>query len=633
MKIKIDLDRDKYLTPFGIATVRDRYLDKKETSPQHAFARAAKYVSTYRGKTDWDMAQRIYDYASKTWFGFSSPILSNAGTSKGLPISCFLNYVPDSREGLSKHYDENIWLASNGGGIGGYWGAVRSDGTSTSHGSKSTGSIPFMKVVDSQMLAFNQGTTRRGSYAAYMDVSHPEIEEFLFMRKSSGGDANRKCLNLHHGINITDEFMTAVTKNIDWKLIDPHSKKVSKSINARELWRLILETRHETGEPYLHFVDTSNKSLPETQKKLGLSIKQSNLCSEITLPTDEDRTAVCCLSSVNLAKYDEWSTSPTFIPDMVRMLDNVLEHFIQATYDFSYDYKGEVLDMKVKEGMEGFTKAGYSAYRERSLGLGAMGFHTYLQKLNVPFEGPIATGQNLKMFKQIKELANKTSMELAEERGEAPDMEGTGMRNAHLLAVAPNATSSIICGGTSPSIEPIRANVFIHKTLNGSFQVRNRQLHNLLKQKWNNSEELQKEYDSDYQHFKDKIWQSISENTGSVKHLDFLTDLEKDVFKTADEIDQNWVIEHAAKRQEFICQAQSVNLFFVAPRVQAKQEEHDNFLRYTNKVHYQAWKKGLKSLYYLRSREGKSAENINMKVKRVRLEQEATEEECLSREA
>ena len=633
MKIKIDLERDNNLTPFGIATVQDRYLDKNETSPQHAFARAAKYVSTYRGTTDWDMAQRIYDYASNLWFGFSSPILSNAGTRKGLPISCFLNYVPDSRTGLSSHYDENIWLASNGGGIGGYWGDVRSDGTSTSHGSKSTGSIPFMRVVDSQMLAFNQGTTRRGSYACYMDISHPEIEEFLFMRKSSGGDANRKCLNLHHGINITDEFMNAVSKNIEWKLIDPHSKKVAKSINARELWRLILETRHETGEPYLHFVDTSNRNLPETQKKLGLSIKQSNLCSEITLPTDEDRTAVCCLSSVNLAKYDEWSTSSTFIPDMVRMLDNVIEHFIQATYDFTYDYKGDVLDMKVKKGMEGFTKAGYSAYRERSLGLGAMGFHTYLQKLNVPFEGPIATGQNLKMFRQIKELASKTSMELAEERGEAPDMEGTGMRNAHLLAVAPNATSSIICGGTSPSIEPIRANVFIHKTLNGSFQVRNRQLHNLLKQKWNNSEELQKEYDSDYQHFKDKIWQSISENTGSVKHLDFLTDLEKDVFKTADEIDQNWVIEHAAKRQEFICQAQSVNLFFVAPRVQARQEEHDNFLRYTNKVHYQAWKKGLKSLYYLRSREGKSAENINMKVKRVKLEQEATEEECLSCEA
>jgi len=632
-KIKIDLERDKNLTPFGIATIQDRYLDKNETSPQHAFARASKYVSTYRGKTDWDMAQRIYDYASKTWFGFSSPILSNAGTKKGLPISCFLNYVHDSRRGLSDHYDENIWLASNGGGIGGYWGDIRSDGTSTSHGSMSTGSIPFMRVVDSQMLAFNQGTTRRGSYACYMSVSHPEIEEFLFMRKSSGGDANRKCLNLHHGINITDDFMNAVSKNIDWKLIDPHSNKVSKSINARELWRLILETRHETGEPYLHFIDTSNKHLPESQQKLGLKVNQSNLCSEITLPTNEDRTAVCCLSSVNLAQYDEWSTSATFIPDMIRMLDNVLEHFIMATYNFSYDYEGKILNMKVKDDMSGFEKSGYSAYRERSVGLGAMGFHTYLQKLNVPFDSPIATGQNIKIFKQIKELAVETSKELAVERGEAPDMEGTGMRNAHLLAIAPNATSSIICGGTSPSIEPIRANVYTHKTLSGTFQVRNGHLHNLLKLKWNEDEELQKKYDSDYILFKDKIWQSISEHDGSVIHLDFLTDMEKNVFKTANEIDQNWIVEHASKRQQFICQAQSVNLFFVAPRIQASQEEHDNFLRYTNKVHYQAWKQGLKSLYYLRSREAKSAENINLKVKRVKLDQENTEEVCLSCEA
>ena len=453
------------------------------------------------------------------------------------------------------------------------------------------------------------------------------------MRKSSGGDANRKCLNLHHGINITDDFMNAVSKNIDWKLIDPHSNKVSKSINARELWRLILETRHETGEPYLHFIDTSNKHLPESQQKLGLKVNQSNLCSEITLPTNEDRTAVCCLSSVNLAQYDEWSTSATFIPDMIRMLDNVLELFIMATYDFSYDYKGEILDMKVKDNMSGFKKSGYSAYRERSIGLGAMGFHTYLQKLNVPFDSPIATGQNIKIFKQIKELAVETSKELAIERGEAPDMEGTGMRNAHLLAIAPNATSSIICGGTSPSIEPIRANVYTHKTLSGTFQVRNGQLHNLLKLKWNADEELQKEYDSDYTLFKDKIWQSISEQDGSVKHLDFLTDMEKDVFKTANEIDQNWIVEHASKRQQYICQAQSVNLFFVAPRIQASQEEHDNFLRYTNKVHYQAWKQGLKSLYYLRSREAKSAENINLKVKRVKLDQENTEEVCLSCEA
>ena len=635
MSVKIDYSKDSMLDEFAITTLKDRYMIPGEESPQEAFARAAMAFAD-----DDAHAQRLYDYVSKLWFMFSTPVLSNGGTTRGLPISCFLNYVDDSREGITGHYVENAFLSSFGGGIGGHWSDVRAQGTRTSKGSESTGVIPFIKVVDAEMLAFSQGVTRRGSYAAYLHMSHPEIEEFLDVRKPTGGDTNRKSINLHHGVVVPDSFMELIhsaTKYPDfddsWNLVDPHTHQVKKTVSARALWVKLLQNRMETGEPYLMFEDAVNAEVPEFQKKKGLEVHHSNLCSEITLATDEERTAVCCLSSVNLAKYDEWSTSPTFIPDMIRMLDNVLEHFIQATYDFSYDFKGDVLDMKVKEGMEGFTKAGYSAYRERSLGLGAMGFHTYLQKLNVPFEGPIATGQNLKMFRQIKELANKTSMELAEERGEAPDMEGTGMRNAHLLAVAPNATSSIICGGTSPSIEPIRANVFIHKTLNGSFQVRNRQLHNLLKQKWNNSEELQKEYDSDYQQFKDKIWQSISENTGSVKHLDFLTDLERDVFKTADEIDQNWIIEHASKRQEFICQAQSVNLFFVAPRVQAKQEEHDNFLRYTNKVHYQAWKKGLKSLYYLRSREGKSAENINLKVKRVRLEQEATEEECLSCEA
>ena len=632
-RIKIDLERDDNITPFGIATIQDRYLIENETSPQHAFARASKYVSTYHGKVDWDMAQRMYEYASKQWFGFSSPILSNAGTKKGLPISCFLNYVPDSREGLSEHYNENIWLASNGGGIGGYWGAVRSDGTATTHGSKSTGSIPFIKVVDSQMLAFNQGTTRRGSYAGYMDISHPEIEEFLFMRKSSGGDANRKCLNLHHGINITDKFMDAVSKNIDWDLIDPHSNEVIKSLNARNLWRMILETRHETGEPYLHFIDTSNRYLPDKQKKLGLKVNQSNLCSEITLATAEDRTAVCCLSSVNLAKYDKWSSSPTFIPDMVRMLDNVLEHFILAVYDFSFDMEGNIKDIVIKESMTGFERAGYSAFRERSIGLGAMGFHTYLQKLNIPFDSDMATGQNMKMFKYIKEKSVETSKKLAIERGEAPDMEGTGMRHAHLLAIAPNATSSIICGGTSPSIEPIRANVYSHKTLSGTFQVRNKHLHELFKVKWEESEDLQKEYDNDYVSFKDKVWKHISEHHGSVKHLKFLTEWEKSVFKTADEIDQHWIVEHASQRQQYICQAQSVNLFFVAPPIQSSQDDHNNFLRYSNKVHFEAWKKGLKSLYYLRSREAKSAENINLKVKRIKLDEEMLEKECLSCQA
>ena len=333
MKVKIDLERDNNLTPFGIATVQDRYLDKNETSPQHAFARASKYVSTYHGKTDWDMAQRIYDYASDLWFGFSSPILSNAGTKKGLPISCFLNYVPDSRGGLSSHYDENIWLASNGGGFGGYWGHVRSDGTSTSHGSKSTGSIPFMKVVDSQMLAFNQGTTRRGSYAAYMDVSHPEIEEFLFMRKSSGGDTNRKCLNLHHGINITDKFMEAGMTNSDFDLIDPNDGTVKETVKARKLWETILEVRYRTGEPYLNFIDTSNRALPQTMNDKGLKINGSNLCNEIHLPTNEKRTAVCCLSSLNLELYDEWKDTE-LVKDLITFLDNVLQFFIDHAPDY-----------------------------------------------------------------------------------------------------------------------------------------------------------------------------------------------------------------------------------------------------------------------------------------------------------
>ena len=589
MKIKIDLDRDKYLTPFGIATVRDRYLDKKETSPQHAFARAAKYVSTYRGKTDWDMAQRIYDYASKTWFGFSSPILSNAGTSKGLPISCFLNYVPDSREGLSKHYDENIWLASNGGGIGGYWGAVRSDGTSTSHGSKSTGSIPFMKVVDSQMLAFNQGTTRRGSYAAYMDVSHPEIEEFLFMRKSSGGDTNRKCLNLHHGVNISNEFMQLIdncikepTYDDSWNLIDPHTKKVVRTVSARELWQKILETRVATGEPYVSFIDTINDALPETQKKLGLEVHHSNLCTEITLPTSDNRTAVCCLSSVNLEKYDEWKNDTLFIPDLIRFLDNVLQYFID-------------------NAPEELFRARFSANNERSLGLGAMGFHAYLQSKGIPFESVLAKSLNLKIFKTIKAQAVEESKRLAIKRGEAPDMEGTGMRNAHLLAIAPNASSSIICGTTSPSVEPYRANAYVQKTMSGSFLVKNKYLEKLLEKKGINN---------------DETWTSILANRGSVLHLKELSDYEKDTFKTAIEINQQWVIEHAADRQQYICQGQSINVFVPAD-VNVK-ELHD--------IHMLAWKRKLKTLYYCRSEAIKRAELVSKKIERTII----PEADCLS---
>ena len=433
------------------------------------------------------MAQRLYNYSSDCWFMFSTPILSNGGTTRGLPISCFLNYVPDSRDGLSSHYDENIWLASSGGGIGGYWGDIRSNGISTSSGSRSTGSIPFIHVVDSQMLAFNQGVTRRGSYAAYMDISHPEIEEFINMRKESGGDINRKCLNLHNGINITNDFLKAVRDDADWRLIDPKTNEAVKTINARELWWQIIYARAETGEPYMINIDNCNDALPQGQKDLGLEIKQSNLCSEITLPTNEERTAVCCLSSVNLEHYDEWSKDDYFIKDLITMLDNVLQHFIENAIDTSQlgEYNANYKRFKgyVKDGKEGFTKAAYSAYRERSLGLGAMGFHAYLQSNGIPFEGVQATGFNYQAFKHIKKKATKASQELADIRGEAPDVSGSGMRNAHLLAVAPNASSSIICSGTSPSVEPYRANVFTHKTLSGSYQVKNKYLEKVLRSK------------------------------------------------------------------------------------------------------------------------------------------------------
>ena len=392
--IIINYDKDKKLDKFSKDTIQDRYLWDAETSPQEAFARAAVYVSTYKDETDYEMAQRIYDYSSNHWFMFSTPILSNGGTTRGLPISCFLNHVPDSRHGLSAHYDENIWLASSGGGIGGYWGEVRSDGVSTSNGSKSTGSIPFMHVVDSQMLAFNQGTTRRGSYAAYLDISHPEIEEFMIMRKESGGDINRKCLNLHHGVNITNAFLDAIRNDDDWRLIDPKSGAAVKIVKARELWSKILETRAETGEPYLVNIDTCNDALPKEQRELGLEVKQSNLCSEITLATNEERTAVCCLSSVNLEYYDEWSKDNLFIEDLITMLDNVLQHFIDNAVDTvqlgEYNANFKRFKNYIREGQEGFTKAAYSAYRERSIGLGAMGFHAYLQSKNIPFEGLFA---------------------------------------------------------------------------------------------------------------------------------------------------------------------------------------------------------------------------------------------------
>ena len=615
--IQIDYSKDKKLDKFSIDTLQDRYFWDGETSPQEAFARAAVFGATYKGHINFNLAQRLYNYASDHWFMFSTPILSNGGTTRGLPISCFLNYVPDSRVGLSDHYDENIWLASSGGGIGGYWGDVRSDGVSTGNGSRSTGSIPFMHVVDSQMLAFNQGTTRRGSYAAYSDISHPEIEEFINMRKSSGGDINRKNLNLHNAVNITNEFLEAVKNDDEWRLIDPKTNEPTKVISARELWMRLLEARAETGEPYLINIDTCNEALPKQQKELGLKINQSNLCSEITLPTNEERTAVCCLSSVNLEYYDKWKNNPEFIDDLITMLDNVLEHFIS---DIVYTEKlgGYTANFKrfksyVKEGKEGLVKAAYSAYRERSIGLGAMGFHAYLQSKGLSFQGLQQTGINNAIFKHIKTKAVQATELLAEERGEAPDIHGSNKRNSHLLAVAPNASSSIICGGTSPSIEPYRANVYTHKTLSGNYKVKNKFLEKLLKKKGLSAEE------------REKVWKDISNERGSIQNIKIFNKEEKEIFKTADEINQLHLVEHAKIRQEYICQSQSVNLFFVPPKATESQEVHDEFLQYLNDVHWYAMH-NLKSLYYLRSDAAKSAENVNMKIQRINLE----DTECIS---
>ena len=609
--IEIDYDKEKKFDKFSLDTLKDRYFWEGETHAQEAFARASVFGATYKGETDFELAQRLYNYSSSRWFMFSTPILSNGGTSRGLPISCFLNYVPDSRHGLSNHYDENIWLASSGGGIGGYWGDIRSNGISTTHGSRSTGSIPFMHVVDSQMLAFNQGTTRRGSYAAYMDVSHPEIEEFINMRKESGGDINRKCLNLHNGVNITDAFLEAVKNNDDWRLIDPKTNEAVKVINARDLWWQIIHARAETGEPYMINIDTCNKHLPKEQKDLGLKIKQSNLCSEITLPTDEERTAVCCLSSVNLEYFDDWSKDNNFIKDLITMLDNVIEHYIENAVDTSqlggYNANFKRFQNYVREGKEGYSKSAYSAYRERSLGLGAMGFHAYLQSRNIHFEGIFATGFNHKAFTYIKSKAITATKDLAIERGEAPDIHSSGRRNANLLAVAPNASSGIICSGTSPSIEPYRANCYTHKTLSGSYQVKNKYLEKILKSKGLKGKKLE------------ETWKDIAGSDGSVQHLDILTDNEKEIFKTANEINQIWIVEHAYQRQQYVCQAQSVNLFFTLPKATEGQDVHDEYMQYVNDVHWYGMNK-LKSLYYFRSNAARSVENVNIKVPRIKLD-------------
>ncbi len=586
--ISIDYSRDSLLTPFSVSTLQDRYMLPAEKSPQEAFARAAEAFAD-----DDEHAQRLYDYASKLWFMFSTPVLANGGTKRGLPISCFLNYVPDSIDGLAANILEDIHLTTSGGGIGSYFGHVRSDGEATKRGTKSTGIIGFIKVIESLMLAYSQGSNRRGAASIYLDISHPEIEEFINMRKP-GGDANRKALNrkvFHHAVNIPDSFMDKIMQEDDsWPLIDPHSKDVRKVVSARELWIRLLETRMETGEPYLHFIDTSNKYLPEALKAKGLRIHQSNLCSEIILPTNEYRTAVCCLSSVNLEKFDEWKDDPLFIEDLIRMLDNVLDGFIKSA------------------SWKKMERAIRSATMERSLGLGAMGFASYLQSKNIPFESAMASSRNRVMFQHIYEQARAASKKLATERGEAPDMEGTGLRNAHLIAIAPNASSGIIAG-TSPGIEPEPGNVHVKKTDTGTTYSKNKHLEKLLEQLGKNTKE---------------VWDSVLFNNGSVQHLDFLSEHAKDVFKTAFELDQSWIVDHAGSRQPFIDQAQSVNLFF-NPGVD-KSVLH--------RVHYEAWQKELKTLYYLRSGKAKAAENIASKVERNHIiKPDDGEPACLSCES
>ena len=579
MKLDIDITKDDMLPKNAVDILRDRYMLPEEISPQESFARACMAFADNKAH-----AERLYKYVSNLWFMFASPLLSNGGTDRGLPISCFLNYVPDSRPGLAEHYTENIWLSSMGGGIGGYWGHIRSQGQSTSKGNKTTGVIPFMHVVDSQMVAFNQGSTRRGSYASYMDISHPEIIEFMEMRKPSGGDINRKNLNLHHGVVVSDKFMKAVEGDLDWDLIDPNSKEVVKSVKARTLWIKLLETRVATGEPYIMFGDTVQRGLPKELKAKGLKVHQSNLCSEITLPTAEDRTAVCCLSSLNLEYFDEWSKDEMFIEDIVRMLDNTLDSFIKSAPSTMW-------------------RAVKSAQSERSIGLGTMGFHSYLQKSGIALQSPMSMGPNLKIFKHIKTKCDKANILLGEEKGEAPDMKGTGKRFSHMTAIAPNASSSVICGNTSPSIEPLRANAFSQKTLSGSFLLKNKYLEQLLEKKGMNTKD---------------VWSSIITSGGSVQHLDFLNAQEKNIYKTAIEIDQAWLVDLAAERQKYICQAQSLNLFFPP----------DADVRRLNSVHKRAWTKGLKTLYYLRSEAIKRAENVSMKVER-QVRQDSAEDECV----
>lgn len=569
--IQVDYTRDNLFDSLGLKRLKESYMKEEEQSPQERLA----YVSKAFGSNP-EHAQRLYEYSSKHWLSYSTPILSFGRSKRGLPISCFLPYLDDSAEGLVDTLSEVNWLSMLGGGIGIGIGIRAAD-------DKSVGIMPHLRTYDASSLAYRQGRTRRGSYAAYLDISHPDILLFLEMRKATG-DPNLRALNLHHGINISDAFMEVIERcmqdeNADdtWELVDPHSKEVRDKVSAKELWQRVLEMRMHTGEPYLHFIDTSNRMMPEFQKKLGLSIKQSNLCSEIILPTDKERTAVCCLSSVNLEYYDDWKTDKLFLKDIAEMLDNVLQYFID-------------------NAPSTISRAVNSARRERSIGIGALGFHAHLQKNSIPFESALAKSRNITMFKHIKNKLDDANYELGKLRGEALDAVGTGRRFSHMMAIAPNASSSIIMGNTSPSIEPYRANAYRQDTLSGAHLNKNRYLDAIIKDKCKGDGNI------DY----NEVWSSIMANDGSVQHLDFLDEWQKSIFKTSMEIDQRWVIEHAADRQKFIDQAQSVNLFF-RPDVNVK---------YLHAAHFLAWKQGLKTLYYCRSEKLAKADKVAKKIER-----------------
>ena len=571
MGITIDPNRDTLFDELGTTRLRESYMMDQEISPQERFAYVSK---TFSSNTE--HAQRLYDYSSKHWLSYSTPILSYGRSKRGLPISCYLNFINDTAEGLVDNLSETNWLSMMGGGVGIGFGIRSAD-------DKSTGVMPHLKMYDASSLAYRQGRTRRGSYAAYLDISHPDILLFLEMRKPTG-DQNQRCLNLHHGINITDDFMNIIEKsmiesdyNDSWELKDPHTKEVRETVSARELWQRILEMRMQTGEPYIHYIDESNRKLPQWLKNKELKINQSNLCSEVILPTNKDRTAVCCLSSLNLEYYDEWSKEPMFLKDVLEMLDNVLQKFIDDAPD-------------------SISRARFSAIQERSVGVGALGFHAYLQKKGLPWESALSKSTNIRMFKHIRTGLDEANRQLGSERGEAPDAVGTGLRCSHVMAIAPNASSSILMGNTSPSIEPWRANAYRQDTLSGSFLNKNKYLDMLIKKK------CQEDSSVDY----DKVWSTIIANDGSVQTVKCLDDYEKDIYKTAMEIDQRWVIEHAADRQEFIDQAQSLNVFF----------RPDANISYLHAVHFLAWKKQLKTMYYCRSEKISKADKVSKRIER-----------------